>query len=280
MSDFSTNLIFKSDFENGAQGSWYIQVNAALSVHNGGYDSFSKHLRVDARASGLVDVREYLNTAVPAHSGMRVYRAGWVFVPAGGRAVTLAVRVINKDGSTHSYAGPTASGSGYQYVSATIELQGANVAMILPGVARMYATSASDYFYLGPQECSFLDPDKPVWAWLPDQPPADDRAPRVLTAQFGDGYSQRVRDGLNTNLESWQLTFEGRTLADIAEMRAFLDARGAAEAFQWIAPDNWTTAPNVPDAGNPKLYLCKKWNVKRLGGNYATLSATFDEVPM
>lgn len=35
------------------------------------------------------------------------------------------------------------------------------------------------------------------------------KTPRVRTTQFGDGYMQRVGDGINTAPREWQLQFKG-----------------------------------------------------------------------
>jgi len=38
------------------------------------------------------------------------------------------------------------------------------------------------------------------------------KEPRVKMAQFGDGYQQRVGDGINTIAREWSLNFEGTKL--------------------------------------------------------------------
>ena len=56
--------------------------------------------------------------------------------------------------------------------------------------------------------------------------------PTVRNVQFNDGYSQRLRYGLNTDLKTWSLKFEvSETDADTIE--TFLEARGGAESFDW-----------------------------------------------
>ena len=64
--------------------------------------------------------------------------------------------------------------------------------------------------------------------------------PTVRNVQFGDGYSQRLRFGLNTDLKVWSLKFEvSETDADTIE--TFLEARGGAEHFDWSPPDKTET---------------------------------------
>ena len=49
--------------------------------------------------------------------------------------------------------------------------------------------------------------------------------PRVLTATFGDGYEQRVADGLNPKDETFNLSFTSREASEINKIAAFLDSR-------------------------------------------------------
>lgn len=96
------------------------------------------------------------------------------------------------------------------------------------------------------------------------------KAPRVLRAQYGDGYEQTVADGINTNLKTFDLTFEsiGKGEGDLVD--AFLDARGAQEAFQWTPPN-----------GAQGWYRCDAWGRQwdRTRPGVSSITATFREVP-
>ena len=50
-------------------------------------------------------------------------------------------------------------------------------------------------------------------------------AHRVLTAKFGDGYEQRVRDGINTKQDSFSISFNNRDAAEINLIAAFIDSK-------------------------------------------------------
>jgi phage-related protein len=58
----------------------------------------------------------------------------------------------------------------------------------------------------------------------------------VLEAKFGDGYSQRMSDGLNTIMETWSLSFQNRPISDINIIRAFLEGKNGVQAFSWDPP--------------------------------------------
>jgi phage-related protein len=92
--------------------------------------------------------------------------------------------------------------------------------------------------------------------------------PRVRTVQFGDGYSQRLRYGLNTNPKSWDLTWQNITESDADTIEAFLDARGGAESFDWTPPGGESNAK----------WICQQWNKTIPYVNRATITATFAQV--
>ncbi|WP_329767987.1 phage tail protein [Stenotrophomonas muris] len=87
----------------------------------------------------------------------------------------------------------------------------------------------------------------------------------VLSASFGDGYSQTAADGLNNERQQWPVSFVGYG-ADIAPILAFLRARKGAESFLW-----------TPPLGQQGLYTCKEYNVTAHGNDAHTLSATFEQ---
>ena len=65
--------------------------------------------------------------------------------------------------------------------------------------------------------------------------------PRVLTARFGDGYEQRIADGINVLNETYTLTFKTRPKADIDDIVAFLDTKQNVTKFTLTLPDTNNT---------------------------------------
>ncbi len=90
--------------------------------------------------------------------------------------------------------------------------------------------------------------------------------PKVREAEFGDGYSQRVGDGINTQKSIWNVAFT-RDKSEIDQIDAFLIARSGVESFDWIAPD-----------GSSGRYLCKSWSRDYPFKDVQTLSAQFNQV--
>ncbi|MDR5774914.1 MULTISPECIES: phage tail protein [unclassified Caballeronia] len=89
---------------------------------------------------------------------------------------------------------------------------------------------------------------------------------KTRKAQFGDGYAQRVADGLNNASSSFSLQFIGDA-ATISAILAFLRAHAGATAFLWT-PLLWTA---------PALFTCETWSEPTKDGNTYTITATFDQ---
>ena len=82
----------------------------------------------------------------------------------------------------------------------------------------------------------------------PDKALTKNSAPRVLTASFGDGYEQRIADGINSLAETYSLSFATRPKAEIDDIVAFLDAKKGVLKFTLTLPDtNNTTRANERD---------------------------------
>lgn len=108
----------------------------------------------------------------------------------------------------------------------------------------------------------------PTWTWPVVAGQRVEIAPRVRVAKFGDGYEQRVADGINTQLRR----FEVRLAADEFTVKAaddFLRTRGGVEAFDWTALDH-----------RPGKWVCRSWSICYSAGGGAELDATFEEVPL
>lgn len=106
-----------------------------------------------------------------------------------------------------------------------------------------------------------------TFTWSP-QTASKQTTPRVRAATFGDGYQQRVGDGINVMPAEWTLTFS-RTAADINAIEAFLVARAGAESFDWTPPGEASAIRAV----------CAEWGRTPQGGlRAAAFSAVFRQV--
>lgn len=104
--------------------------------------------------------------------------------------------------------------------------------------------------------------------YIPSRGMSKSSKPRVLTAQFGDGYSQRIGDGINRTTKSWNLTFTSRSIEDANNIEEFLEARGGVQGFIWTPP-NETRNYSV---------ICQEWTRVDESPISATIQATFVQI--
>jgi phage-related protein len=104
--------------------------------------------------------------------------------------------------------------------------------------------------------------------YIPDYESAIETKPRLIKAQFGDGYRQTAADGLNHMQRKWQLQFE-RKLAEVNSIEAFLRTKGGYTSFTWTAPD--TVEYRV---------VCEEWAIGYVNFNRAVLTAVFEETKL
>ena len=93
--------------------------------------------------------------------------------------------------------------------------------------------------------------------------------PKMRMTQFGDGYEQRTKFGLNQNPKEWSLTWQNITEANADTIETFLDARAADGAsFDWTPPD----------AATSYKWVCQQWDKTIPYTGRATITATFRQV--
>ncbi|RWB95531.1 MAG: phage tail protein [Mesorhizobium sp.] len=76
---------------------------------------------------------------------------------------------------------------------------------------------------------------------------------KLLKAEFGDGYTQTARDGINHMRRTLSLRWEKLLPWQKDEIIGFLEARGGSEAF-YYTPSNET---------NPVKWTCEDWDDTR-----------------
>ncbi len=87
----------------------------------------------------------------------------------------------------------------------------------------------------------------------------------VLSAVFGDGYTQEAANGLNSEKNTYQVTFKDQTKELVDQVEAFIRTRRGVTKFLW-----------TPPFGAQGLWVCKTWSRTPTGhSGYSTLNATF-----
>lgn len=105
-----------------------------------------------------------------------------------------------------------------------------------------------------------------TFTWSVDENTEGDVTFRLRTAQFGDGYSQVVADGLNAKIEQWSVVISDLYADEMAPITAFLDSH-VGESFYWTPPD-----------GTQGLYRCTQYKKTPKAANLRTITATFQQV--
>jgi len=102
----------------------------------------------------------------------------------------------------------------------------------------------------------------------PDKALKQDINPRILKAQFGDGYMQRARDGINTLKETWSLTWTNRGITEGQKLLDFLEHTEGLHKFTW-------TPPYV---SSPIKVIVDSWGVSYPQMDVLTIQAKFTRV--
>lgn len=107
----------------------------------------------------------------------------------------------------------------------------------------------------------------PYSTFTPPVPPSpgtsDSPRIRKLEAEFGDGYTQSVPDGINHIKREISLNWDLLTPAQAADIIDFLRARGGCEPFFYTPSDELTALK----------WICEEWNDKRIDGGMRAVSA-------
>ena len=95
--------------------------------------------------------------------------------------------------------------------------------------------------------------------------------PRVLKAQFGDGFEMRVRDGINNTPRTWALSFANRTKSDIDKLYKFMNTLASVDTAK-------LTVPNAVDGEETVTVVLEGYSRTLTYDEFYTLSCTAREV--
>ena len=91
--------------------------------------------------------------------------------------------------------------------------------------------------------------------------------PKIHMADFGDGYTQRIADGINNLQQTMEVSFSTRPKAEIDDLVAFFESLGGVNKFEMTIDDS---------NGNETIkVLCQQWSQTWAFDNFYSLSATF-----
>ena len=94
--------------------------------------------------------------------------------------------------------------------------------------------------------------------------------PRIHAVSFGDGYEQRIADGINTLDQTMNVSFSTRPKAEIDDIVAFFESLGGVSKFRMTIDDS--------NGDETIKVVCKTWNQTWAFDNFYSLTATFERV--
>ena len=107
----------------------------------------------------------------------------------------------------------------------------------------------------------------------PDKGLSRKNTPRTFTVQFGDGYQQRIANGINNLKQQFSVSFATREKAEIDDIVGFFESTNGVTAFDFTFAD--TNASGNEET--VKVYVSEftqNWDYD----DFYTLSATFVRV--
>ena len=108
---------------------------------------------------------------------------------------------------------------------------------------------------------------------LPDRGIGRQSTPRVLVAKFGDGYEQRLADGINSIDETFSVTFNNRTAAEIDGITGYFASLKGATSFTYTIPDD-----NAVGGELEIKVVCQNYSQSYHHDGFYSVSATFRRV--
>ena len=77
---------------------------------------------------------------------------------------------------------------------------------------------------------------------IPDKTLTRTQSPRVRIQKFGDGYEQRLAEGINNIVDNFTLSFINRVKAESDDIIAFFETKAGVTAFDFTYPDTNSTS--------------------------------------
>ena len=108
---------------------------------------------------------------------------------------------------------------------------------------------------------------------VPDKTMRKASKPNVLLSVFGDGYEQRIANGINSIKETYSVSFKNRAKDDIDDIVNFFDAQAGVSKFDFTIPGT-----NAIGAEQTIKVVCDDYTTNFEYDNFYTVTASFRRV--
>ena len=106
----------------------------------------------------------------------------------------------------------------------------------------------------------------------PDKSLKRSSKPKVHLATFGDGYEQRLADGINSVKEDYSVSFNTRTKSEIDDIVAYFESLKGVTAFNFTIPDSNNSGETTIKV------VCDTFDISYDYDNFYSCSAKFRRV--
>jgi len=107
----------------------------------------------------------------------------------------------------------------------------------------------------------------------PDKGFTRKNAPSIFKTEFGDGYEQRLANGINNLKQEFSINFATRTKEDIDDIVDFFELKGGVTAFTYTYADS-----NEGGGEKAVKVICDDWTQTWEYEDYYSLSCTFRRI--
>jgi len=113
----------------------------------------------------------------------------------------------------------------------------------------------------------------PLFTWTPSYNVTTSHKPRTLTVNFGNGYEERIPDGIFNTLISLSVSFDLRNETETTAILHFLRTRKGSESF--IVQNLPQPYADIPEGGYRKKFICDNFSSTFSFHNNYSIKATF-----
>lgn len=114
---------------------------------------------------------------------------------------------------------------------------------------------------------------------MPSFPYEESHAPRTISAKFGDGYSQDVLDGINTDEFMMEMQWNALYTSEMQIILGFLSGTAPTNLGTFMIPGVtrfYFTPPAPNGVPTQQTFVCKKWKPQITTANCWNFTATFE----
>lgn len=108
---------------------------------------------------------------------------------------------------------------------------------------------------------------------IPDKGITRSNEPNVILSEFGDGYEQRLANGINNLKQEFSVNFAQRPKDEIDDITTFFESKKGAISFDFTVPDT-----NSSGSEDTVKVVCSTWQQTWDYDEFYSLTATFRRI--